>query len=46
MIKFGKEFWQGSAQIAVSIYLAATSLMLTMFTLAHIWNAIRQMRPD
>ena len=46
MIKISKEFWQGSAQIAVGIYLAAISLMLTMFTLAYMWDAIRPMRPD
>ena len=45
MVKFGKGFWQGSAQIAVGIYVAAISLMLTMFTLAHIWDAIRPIRP-
>ncbi len=46
MIKISKGFWHGSAQIAVGIYVAALSLMLTMFTLAHIWDAIRPMRPD
>ena len=46
MIKLSKEFWQGSAQIALSLYVAAMSLMMTMFALAHVWNAFRPMRPD
>jgi len=46
LIKLCKDFWQGSAQIALGIYMAAMSLIVTMFALAHIWNAIRPMRPD
>jgi hypothetical protein len=46
MIKFGKEFWQGSAQIALGLYVGAMSLMVTMVAVTYIWNAIRPIRPD
>jgi len=46
MIKLSKEFWQGSAQIALGLYVAAMSVMVTMFAMAHVWNALRLMRPD
>ena len=46
MIKVKNEFWKGTLQIAIGIYIAGIALGCSLIGVVYIWDMLRPVRPD